>query len=320
MVSNNLIKASQLLSFALFLTGIQVGQTACIQNNVSNKESSLWVLYFFSLAFCLIVDILILDDFILINSVFGLLCGYHFCHRIIDLLNPLDKWKFQLLVCFRNVVFCLITLLMASNSSNDLYFFIFLNFFFIKFVDYFVDHRSEPKTAKKNIFIMFSAILLPILYRNDINLFRSAFLNFDDFSSLNRALIFCSFVTAISGFIATNFILAEFKRDCATLMKFYPNSVINFSVIGGGVLILSSYFFLENVYFICCCGIVGAIFPYLSSFIHCQGESLKVYFMGAILFILASLFIQINIPLKLTIALYFLMTLIILYILFRLYK
>ncbi len=283
----NIITKKTVVQISIFLTGVQVGQTALIQNNVSNVKLPSWIMYGCLAFLGLILYFFNLDDIFLIVIV-GVVCGYHFASSVIRFLMPRDRWKFQLFLFMRNLFFGVAIFLMAFLDQINFLIILFFNLIASALLGDKQFYNFSKSVSVQDLGVGLIALALPLIYRNDVNLIRAAYSESIGFVHVNQAVIFYSIMVAVSGFFITNYIYADFRAKSSEISELFPSRRMTFLYMMGVTVVFLSWMIFDGYQFFIACSLAAALTPYFSSYLHCKGRSLWVYLTGAGLFCMAA--------------------------------
>ena len=283
----NIITKTAVVQISIFFTGVQVGQTALIQNNVSNVNIPSWMMYGFLAFLGMIFYFFDLDDIFLI-VIIGVVCGYHFASSVIRFLIPSDKWKFQLFLFMKNLFFGVTIFSMAFLDQINFLVILFLNLIASALLEDNQFYKFSKNVSVRDLGVGLIAIALPLIYRNDVNLVRAAYSESIGFVHVNQAVIFYSIMVSISGFFVTNYIYTNFRAGSSEISELFPIRRMTLLYLIGVTVVFLSWMIFDGYRFFIACSLAATLTPYLSSYLHCKGRSWWVYLSGAGLFCMAA--------------------------------
>ena len=275
----SILSADQVIVWSTMLVSVQVGQTSRIQTSVAGYSGT----SFFTLALLasVAVSFITLTEYSFLGiALLGSVAG--FLHTDINLHNYKKSTlaEFQANLLSRNIILSILSgLLIISTSLAIAIVFAIVSAMLI----FQVKTKGHSSNSSWSVFLV--SLMAPLLYRNDMNLFRTFFASEETFGMINTALACYGLINAAYGFLITYFVFPadDIARDAINSQRL--KRIAYLGVVGSSTLCILAVTQGSILLAIFLMTLVASVTQFYSSVLHLKSCSTAVYVMGVVGFL-----------------------------------
>jgi len=294
----NFISNDEVVAVSVFVSSMQLSQAVAHQSVVSNRFISCKYISFIAFFFFVLAATIyfIQTKFkieelnnIVLPAILGIACTIKFGFYSGVVLVQTGARSFQKILFSRNIVIYPLFFLLSflKMGIEFLYFSGFLiNYFFSKtechvFSVNNFSQSSAMSEATGSIWVFLLGLFSSLVYRNDINIIRQFVVGSENFFIWHYFLILFSLVSALIGFIITNFFYTKRRACLSFLISLLTNNYIILFLFS----LIFSVFLIDNVLILMLLSVVFlCVNSMLSAELHIKALSSIVYSVALISF------------------------------------